>query len=153
MFLSQTVLFFITTWIRGRYKEVREGERRERGIQCINFSFQFVHCPYHTDVGLVTIIPRCKGVPGLHVFDHSDSIWLGTPLHSSLLRPLSFSALLPVPFIVSFLKHLLIDFERDAPDNCAVVFGGESLARLTNNFIPPCYHEVVCFQKKKKSQE
>jgi len=28
-----------------------------------------VHCPYHTDVGLVTIIP-CGTSSGLHVFDH-----------------------------------------------------------------------------------
>lgn len=36
-----------------------------------------------------------------------------------------------------------IDVEKDSPKNCAIVFGGESLARLTNNYFLPGFHEVV----------
>lgn len=41
-------------------------------------------------------------------------------------------------------RSYVADIERDAPENCAVVFAGESLARLTNNFVQPGNHEVVC---------
>jgi isopenicillin N synthase-like dioxygenase len=34
-----------------------------------------VHTPYHTDVGLLTIIPKSRGASGLHVFDWVDG-WM-----------------------------------------------------------------------------
>lgn len=64
----------------------------------------------HSDVSLVTIIPRCIGQSGLFVFDWQLQQW--------------------------------IDFETDAPDNYAVVFGGESLSRLSNHYFLPGMHEV-----------
>jgi isopenicillin N synthase-like dioxygenase len=36
-----------------------------------------------------------------------------------------------------------IDVEKNSPPNCAVIFGGESLSRLTNNYFLPGFHEVV----------
>ena len=36
------------------------------------------HCPQHSDVGMLTIIPRCRGSPGLKVFDWSRSSWVST---------------------------------------------------------------------------
>jgi len=71
---------------------------------------EFVHCPYHSDIGLVTIIPRCKGLGGLHIYDMELDKW--------------------------------IDVEKNSPPNCAVIFGGESLCRLTNNYYLPGFHEV-----------
>ena len=70
-----------------------------------------VHCPYHTDVGLVTIIP-CGTSPGLHVFDHEPGYegW--------------------------------VDVEADMPPGHAVIFGGESLHRLSNHWLLPGVHEV-----------
>ncbi len=37
-----------------------------------------VHCPYHTDIGMVTIIPHCahNAAGGLHVFDYATGSWV-----------------------------------------------------------------------------
>ena len=35
-----------------------------------------VHCPQHSDISLVTIIPRCRGVSGLHVYDWAADKWM-----------------------------------------------------------------------------
>ena len=72
-----------------------------------------VHCPYHSDVGLITVIPRGRGAPGLHVHDFSAGAegW--------------------------------VDIEAGMPADCAVVFGGESLFRLTNHWLLPGTHEVA----------
>ena len=72
-----------------------------------------VHCPYHTDVSLVTIIPQAKGTSqgGLHVWHYGMSKWL--------------------------------DIEAPgAPPNVAVVLAGETLSYLTNNFILGGLHDV-----------
>ena len=72
-----------------------------------------VHCPYHTDVSLVTIIPQAKSTSqgGLHVWHYGLSKWL--------------------------------DIEAaGAPPNVAVVLAGETLSYLTNNFILGGLHDV-----------
>lgn len=35
-----------------------------------------VHCPQHSDVGLITIIPTAVGAAGLHIFDWRRACWL-----------------------------------------------------------------------------
>jgi hypothetical protein len=35
-----------------------------------------VHCPHHSDVGLITVIPTARGAAGLHVFDWQRECWL-----------------------------------------------------------------------------
>jgi len=35
-----------------------------------------VHCPHHSDISLLTIIPRCRGLSGLHLFDWKTNMWL-----------------------------------------------------------------------------
>jgi hypothetical protein len=62
-----------------------------------------VHCPYHTDVSLVTIIPKSRGSSngGLSVWHYGLSQWLHIEGEGS-------------------------------PDNIAVVFAGETLTHLTN---------------------
>jgi hypothetical protein len=65
-----------------------------------------VHCPYHTDVSLVTVIPRSRGSSrgGLHLWHYGLSQWL--------------------------------DVEGvGSPPNMAVLFAGESLSFITNNVI------------------
>jgi isopenicillin N synthase-like dioxygenase len=72
-----------------------------------------VHCPYHTDVGLVTIIPKASGSSraGLHVWDYKYSQWL--------------------------------DVEgQGSPDDVAVVLVGETLTHLTNGELLGGLHEV-----------
>lgn len=34
-----------------------------------------VHCPHHSDVGLVTVIPTAQGAGGLHVYDWRRECW------------------------------------------------------------------------------
>ena len=70
-----------------------------------------VHCPHHSDVGLLTVIPRCVGAAGLHIWDWERQRWA--------------------------------DVEEGCPDDLAVVFAGESLQRLTNNYILAAMHEVA----------
>jgi isopenicillin N synthase-like dioxygenase len=75
-----------------------------------------VHCPYHTDVGLATVIPKCRGrgssqgITGLHLFDFHHSCWM--------------------------------DVEVAMSDTQVVVFAGEQLAFLTNGYMTPGIHEV-----------
>jgi isopenicillin N synthase-like dioxygenase len=38
-------------------------------------SAESVHTPYHSDVSLVTVLPKCRGAPGLHVFSWTQG-WL-----------------------------------------------------------------------------
>ena len=101
---------------------IRGGGKGGRGVSQSNLTMfhydiaegllrESVHCPHHSDVGLVTVIPRCRGRGGLHVFDWSSQLW--------------------------------VDVEAGAPPNMAVAFGGETLARLTNNWVMPCMHEVA----------
>lgn len=71
-----------------------------------------VHCPYHSDIGLVTVIPCGRGAPGLHVHDFTEGAqgW--------------------------------VDIEESMPPNSAVILGGESLFRLSNEWLLPGIHEV-----------
>lgn len=34
-----------------------------------------VHCPQHSDIGLVTVIPTAVGGAGLHIYDWRDCCW------------------------------------------------------------------------------
>ena len=72
-----------------------------------------LQCPYHTDLSLVSVIPRSRGgcLSGLYVFDWELNQW--------------------------------VDIERNAPFDSAVVFAGECLSRLTGNELLPCVHEVL----------
>jgi isopenicillin N synthase-like dioxygenase len=77
-----------------------------------------VNCPTHTDIGLVTVIPRATVVGGLedtgglHVFDwsHNGGAW--------------------------------VDVEPGLPEDCAIVFAGETLARMIQR-PTPCSHQVA----------
>jgi hypothetical protein len=80
-----------------------------------------VHTPYHTDVGLYTIIPRCVGTggatadggAGLHVYDWclgGGGAW--------------------------------VDVEKGAPAAVAVLFPGESGDRASNGVLMGTVHEV-----------
>lgn len=73
----------------------------------------FIHCPCHSDISLLTIIPKSMGcsASGLLLFDYELGKW--------------------------------IDVEVDAPDDIAFVFTGESTTHITNGkFLPvrliPC---------------
>ena len=35
-----------------------------------------------------------------------------------------------------------VDVEKDAPDNVAVIFIGESMSRLLSSYLIPCMHDV-----------
>ena len=70
-----------------------------------------VHTPYHTDISLVTVIPKCRGSSGLHVFDYLSCKWL--------------------------------DIECGMPDDCAVVFAGETLSAMTKMAVLGGLHEVA----------
>jgi isopenicillin N synthase-like dioxygenase len=76
-----------------------------------------VHCPYHSDVGLATVIPKSRGpggasrgVTGLHLFDYYHSCW--------------------------------VDVEIAMSETQVIVFAGEQLQFLTNSFMAPGIHEV-----------
>ena len=73
-----------------------------------------VHCPYHTDVGLITLIPRGTS-PGLHVFDVDTESG-----HDGW-----------------------VDIEAGMPQGHAVLMGGESLHRLSNHWLLPGIHQVA----------
>jgi hypothetical protein len=45
-------------------------------------------------------------------------------------------------YVFDWSLHRWIDFESNAPPNCAVIFGGESLAQLSNHYYLPAMHEV-----------
>ena len=34
-----------------------------------------MHCPQHSDIGLVTVIPTARGGAGLHIYDWKDCCW------------------------------------------------------------------------------
>jgi isopenicillin N synthase-like dioxygenase len=66
--------------------------------------------PYHTDVGLVTVIPSCSGSAGLHVWDFSHEEWVG--------------------------------IDAFTPSGSALVFGGETLQKITSGGVLAAVHEV-----------
>lgn len=70
-----------------------------------------IPCPFHSDIGMITCIPRSIDGTGLMLFDWNEGMWM--------------------------------DVEVNAPENVAFVFGGETLARITNNLIPPTVHQVA----------
>ncbi len=80
-----------------------------------------VHCPHHSDISLLTIIPTA-------VSGDSDSDGDGrlSGLHS-----------------FDFSVHKWLDMERAAPPGCAVVFTGECMAKVTANAFIPHMHEVA----------
>lgn len=48
-------------------------------VDAVTFSCQTVdwlHLPYHTDIGLVTAIPQATGGGGLHVYDWTLNSWV-----------------------------------------------------------------------------
>ena len=55
-------------------------------VSCSNFmAFRYshppgkpdhVHCPYHSDVAMMTLIPCARGAPGLHAFDWKLGKWI-----------------------------------------------------------------------------
>ena len=72
-----------------------------------------VHCPYHSDIGLVTLIPRARGAAGLHVYDFA-------------------------PECVGWTHA-----EEGMPPDAALLFGGESLHRHTAGALLPGIHQVA----------
>jgi len=75
-----------------------------------------VHCPHHSDISLVTVIPTClkqpqsSDVSGLHLYDWETNLW--------------------------------VNAEKGAPPGIAVVFVGETMTRLTCGKLLPCMHDV-----------
>jgi isopenicillin N synthase-like dioxygenase len=78
-----------------------------------------VPCRPHCDPGLITVVPLNTASPGLDVWDFLEQRWK------------------------------CVEIEPDSPTACpvlpftkAIIFGGETLARLTNNYFIPCLHQV-----------
>lgn len=85
-----------------------------------------VHCPHHSDISLLTIIPRA--------YSHEK----GSKL-LKLLDNLTTSGL----HVYDWLMSKWMNIELNSQRNYAVVFVGECMARLTNNCLLPCMHEVA----------
>ncbi|RYH15231.1 isopenicillin N synthase family oxygenase [archaeon] len=50
---------------------------------CNNLLNIFTHCPHHSDLTFVTIIPIAMGAAGLHVYDWAAEQWLDTEIHAT----------------------------------------------------------------------
>jgi len=94
-----------------------------------------VHCPYHTDIGLLSIIPRGRGAPGLHLFDHFS----GYEQRLEHCPAISSRAHTPS----AGRSEGWVDIEAGMPEGHAVLMGGESFLCATNQQVLPGVHQVA----------
>jgi len=104
--------------------------QNEKHSQCVLEIFN-----YHRSVSEDTKTIPCK--------DHSD-IGMVTAIPLSVNKSKGLQ-------LFSWIEGKWIDIEDNVPENYCVIFGGETLARVTNNFIFPAVHQVAAITQPRRS--